>query len=219
MSTTKQLMRAVESEEDVCSICCEGIDCDPVGVVSFHCGHSFHAKCACEWLMRGHTECPNCRQTHPDNKLVSVQASTRDDEGEFSDSASSEEGGSILSPWLFERDCILQARKDKRKDEFVSGLYSSLMESRRALSLSRKEHEQSFYEFKRRRKTLKRKYDQMFLEAVKKLKRSSVGRNLRAAGRRYDACRKKETTYLVDLTRHYHMNGLIRFPGSEIFMD
>ena len=213
-TTTKQPMRAAESEEDVCSICCECIDCDPVGVVSFHCGHSFHAKCACEWLMRGHTACPNCRQTHPDTKLGPVQASTRDDEGEFSDSASSEEG-SIPSLLLFERSCVLQARKDKRKDEFVSGLYSSLMESRRALSLSRKEVQKSFYEFKRKRKTLKRKYDQMFLEAVKKLKKSSVGKKLRAAGRRYDACRKKESTYLVDLTRHYHMNGIIRFPGSD----
>jgi hypothetical protein len=218
MSTTKPTRAEdMESEEDVCSICFDDIDCDPVGVVSFHCGHKFHAKCACDWMMRGHTACPNCRQFHPDHKFVAPnhsqpnQVAAREDEGEFSDSAS--EGLPPIDQ--FELDCIIQARKDKRKDEVVSRLYSSLMESRRALSLHRKEHERSFKEFKRRRKTLKRKHDQMFLEAVKKLKKSSVGKNLTASGRRYSACFRKEKASLVGICRHYHRNGTVPFSGSE----
>jgi hypothetical protein len=61
---------------------------------------------------------------------------------------------------------------------------------------------------------LRRKYDQMFMKAYRKLRKSGIGKDMAASFRHCNACIEKEKTNLVNLGRHYHSNDIIRFPGS-----
>jgi hypothetical protein len=203
--------------EEECSICCEEIKCDAAGVV-FHCGHKFHGQCICDWMARGNASCPNCRQFHPDHHQAAPAWSSYSalraprEEDEFSDSANSDEEN-VPSLCEILKECILQARKDKRKDNVVNGLYTSLMDSRKALREARNEEDRARKEFLRKRKMLKRRCDQMFVKEFKNLKKSDIGKKWKNGIRSYRDCDKNEKISMVNLIRHYHNDRVIHLPS------
>lgn len=48
-------------EQEVCSICLEGLD-DKV-IAKLDCGHEYHVECIKEWLLRRNNFCPLCKAT------------------------------------------------------------------------------------------------------------------------------------------------------------